>query len=308
MGDNTKIQWTDHSASPWHGCSKVSVGCDHCYAERQSLRNPGVLGIWGDEGVRVKSKSFIDNLRAWNKIGEKEGRQIRVFPSICDPFEDRPELVPWRQEMFAVSDDCPWVTLLLLTKRPENIRRLWPEWACFPGLDENTRQCSRSNIWLGTSVSDQATADKMVPELLRCRNLSPVLFLSAEPLLGPIDFEMIRDPERFPGCAYFDVLRGRMIHEDDENQWTKEPAIDWVIVGGESGPRARPCNADWVRGIVWQCEEPEVPCFVKQLGASPRPGPLPRDVVIRYVKDPKGGEMSEWPEDLRCREFPTVKA
>ena len=111
MGEQTKIQWCDHSASPWHGCEHARMpdgsehpGCWNCYAEAMSRRNQRVLGVWGGDGTRVKSKSFVKNLIAWNKVGEKRGRPVSVFPSICDPFENRPELVPWREEMFATID------------------------------------------------------------------------------------------------------------------------------------------------------------------------------------------------------------
>src|SRR5690606_12502626 len=103
----------------------------------------------------------------------------------------------------------------------------------------------RPNVWLGCSVSDQATADAMIPELLKCRDLTPVLFVSAEPLLGPIDL-----PE------YLGRLRV-----------THERGIDFAIVGGESGPHARPCNLRWIRSIRDQCKAAGVPCFVKQLGS-----------------------------------------
>ena len=278
MGENSKIEWCDHTASPWHGCEKVAAGCDNCYAAQLSLRNPGTLGIWGPDGVRVKSKSFAKNLRLWNSQAEKSGNRVTVFPSLCDPFEDRPELVAWRNEMFAVSDECPWVTLLLLTKRPENVRRMWP--AAFPAGDETPQSmwcpvcqsardrsvcveaadnqdgpetpesyeeprslycgsCGskglphRSNVWIGTSIATQADADRNISELLKCRDLSPVLFVSAEPLLGPVD-----------------VPAG----------------IDWVIVGGESGPGARPMDPRWVRSLRDQCQAAGVPFFFKQWG------------------------------------------
>lgn len=359
MGAETKIQWTDKSASPWHGCTKVAAGCTNCYAARQAVRNPGTLGIWGDDGVRVKSKSFIKNLRAWNKQGETaydvaqakwvrdccEGYQsypepqphefrIRVFPSICDPFEDRPELVPWRQEMFAVADECPWVILLLLTKRPENVRRMTPEvYGCgryspayvaageIIGPDYEP-EFHRSNVYLGTSISTQADADKNIPELLKCRDLSPVLFVSAEPLLEEIDPIRLRlwltgncgDPRHPQPC---------------------EPRIDWLIAGGESGPHARPCRPEWIRSLAQQCKAASVACFVKQMGAnvitrndmiedvfndgeSGWPDPdiehningfreeyQGADCRIR-LRDSKGGDIEEWPIDLRVRQFPEV--
>lgn len=330
MAENSKIQWTDHTASPWHGCSKVHTGCENCYAMNASVRNPSILGVWGDDGVRVKSKSFIDNLRKWNREGEKAGRVVSVFPSICDPFEDRPELVDWRNEMFAAADELPWVRLLLLTKRPENVRRMYVPYLLenVPGhVSQNEGDGkmlrARPNVWIGTSVSDQETADKWIPELLKLRDLTPVLFVSAEPLLGAINlrtgiYEMPSQGRR--GTTLERGLDGN---------------VDWLIVGGESGPHARPCNVEWIRSTIEQCKAAGVPCFAKQLGSYAvvpwsdvavasyvqhgRPSPdsvqLGADFKIQSLaydpslgliqfKDRKGGDWSEWPETLRVRQFP----
>lgn len=292
MGETTKIEWCDRTASPWHGCSKVHTGCDHCYAEVMSVRNPATLGVWGDEGVRVKSASFIKNLRKWNREGEELGRQLSVFPSICDPFEGRPELVPWREEMFAVADECPWIRLLLLTKRPELVRDLWPVVHAmrspFPGAPGKLGEplpciikwAKRQNIWLGTSVSDQPTANEYWYRLASSKPLCQFTFLSVEPLIGPID------------C---------------NEMWRNGPLPDWVIVGGESGPKARPCHVEWVQLIVDQCRAAGVPCFVKQLGSNPRGHCKDGERAGKYIFDKKGGEPSEWPAELRCREFPELQ-
>ena len=301
MPESTKIQWCDHSASPWHGCSKVHAGCDHCYAERQSWRNPSTLGVWGEDGVRVKSASFIGNLRRWQKQAAKAGTTVSVFPSICDPFEDRPELVPWREEMFAVIDECPNVRLLLLTKRPENVRRMWTWHKVAGHVSQNAgdgyHYDYRSNVWIGTSISDQPTADKYVPELLNCRDLTPVLFVSCEPLLGPIDLEAA---DALP-CGAVDCHLGA---DHERRVCGCSFGVDWVIVGGESGQKSRPCEVRWVRDIVRQCAAASVPCFVKQLGSRPL-----RHIDEMHVKqiklaDSKGGDVGEWPEDLRVRQFP----
>jgi protein gp37 len=164
-----------------------------------------------------------------------------------------------------------------------------------------------SNVWLGTSVEDQKRADERIPHLLRCP--ARVRFLSCEPLVAPIDLTRIdyADP---PGSMrmvgqpkpHLDCLRGYS-HNGRHAQ------IDWVIVGGESGPTARPCDVEWIRSIVAHCRAARVACFIKQLGAFP--------VEYREVgtskggahapmdlRDRKGGDMAEWPADLRVREWP----
>jgi len=296
MGENTKIEWCDHSASPWHGCAHATAdgifhpGCEHCYAETMSGRNPGTLGVWGNEGTRVKSKSFINNLRKWNREAKAAGKVVSVFPSLCDPFEDRPELVPWREEMFRTIDECQNLRLLLLTKRPQNVRRMWPSLPCVQcGSGECERHSPlsghRENVWILASVSDQRTADVLVPDLLKCRELVPVLGLSVEPLLGPIDLGQAWekhcefDRSYFPPSNWEGTLNecpncddGRCPSGDDAyccrecGGTCTVKGIDWVIVGGESGPHARPMHPDWARSIRDQCDAAGVAFFFKQWG------------------------------------------
>ena len=163
------------------------------------------------------------------------------------------------------------------------------------------------NIWLGVSVEDQQRADERISELLKIP--AKVKFLSVEPLLGPIDLG-----HSFP-CGYYCDSGERFgdpwYGHHDHSFWTpgRKPEVDWVIVGGESGPKARPCNIEWIRSIVGQCKAASVPCFVKQLGSNPQfeaegtrgEGPMN---CIAHFKHKKGGDPSEWPEDLRVREFP----
>jgi protein gp37 len=326
MAETTKIQWTSSTWNPWRGCTKVHAGCDHCYAEAWSHRNPAQLGVWGDEGTRVSGADSMWNapLR-WQRQAEKTGKRHSCFPSLMDPFEDRADLVPLRERMFSVIDKCPLVDFLLLTKRPENVRRMWayldgdttgriPHW-----MDERESKdvstLFRRNVWIGTSVSDQATADKYVPELLKLRNLTPVLFLSAEPLVGPVDLRSInasRDIEcNSLSGEYRQFCEGGVDHPGAEQLFDGGPHLDWVIVGGESGPKARPCDVAWVRSIVEQCRAAAVPCFVKQLGAitvdSSMSEPDGTPGIWLGIRDPKGGDPDEWPEDLRVREFPEVE-
>lgn len=303
MGIHSKIEWLNggHTASPWYGCAHVHAGCDNCYAETLSKRNPGTLGIWGADGTRVKSKSFISSLRKWNREAEAAGKIVSVFPSLCDPFEDRPELEPWRREMFEVIDQCPHVRLMLLTKRPGNVPAMWPL-EKIPGTSGLWGQQHRRNVWLLASVSDQASMDTLFPELARCRGLVPVLGLSAEPLLGPIDMS-----------TSLGIIRDR------RGNWAIESPsqLNWVIVGGESGPGCRIMNVEWARSVVSQCKAANVACFVKQLGGFPTDiddedlrymAKHPDVYRIQSVKDKKGGEPDEWPAGLNVRQFPEVSA
>jgi protein gp37 len=248
MGANSKIEWTHHTFNPWRGCTKVSAGCANCYAETLSHRNPSVLGIWGDHGTRViAAADYWRQPIAWNKEAAAAGERRRVFcASLADVFEDRPELLAPREKLFNLIDDTPHLDWLLLTKRPENIRRLW------------VGRPYRENVWRGTSVEDQTNADKRIPELLLTHKLSPIAFLSMEPLLGAVDLDNIPRPNR-PGST-FDALREATL----DGRWS--PHVQWVIVGGESGHGARPMHPDWVRSIQGRCAKAGVPFFFKQWG------------------------------------------
>jgi len=153
-----------------------------------------------------------------------------------------------RARLFRLIDATPNLDWLLLTKRPENIRRMWPmvTEAILPDVDPG--EWYRPNVWLGTSVENQEWAGKRIPVLSECRYMAPVLFLSCEPLVGEIELW-------------------------DEDGWAKdrfgksyEPEIDWVISGGESGPGARVADPDWYRSIRDQCANAGVPFNFKQWG------------------------------------------
>lgn len=393
MGQDTKIQWAHHTFNPWRGCTKVAAGCANCYADTQSKRNPGTLGIWGPNGTRVVSaeKNWRDVLK-WNRTpllecqacgtqieGESiddgnfkdhswvfdcpqcDGNEYRVVrprvfcASMADVFEDwdgpmmhhrvdshgsqlplainnltggfsqwhpkgnaltdeKATMYDVRQRLFDLIDETPNLDWLLVTKRPENVLDMWPR--DFLG---GTGPIPMENVWLLTSVATQADADQNIPELLKCRDLCPVLGVSAEPLLGPIELE-----DYLPRFDFRPTYPSWQAAFGGDGKPTKlRDGIDWVIAGGESGPGARPCNPDWLRSTVSQCQEGAVPVFVKQLGARVLvdPGPVPREVIqstwsflgesdcgadVWRTADPKGGNPDEWPEDLRVRQFPEV--
>ncbi len=289
MGVETKIQWCHHTWNPWRGCVHDSPGCDNCYAELLSFRNPTVLGEWGPNGKRaIAAESYWDLPRKWNEAARKAGERRRVFClSLGDVFEDRAELVEPRARLFAMIERTHNLDWLLLTKRPQNVERLikpleskWypdmPLWETFP----------LPNVWLGVSVEDQQRADQRIPTLLRIP--ATVRFLSVEPLLESVDLR------------FFDSMIVDIAREMATRAPRKRPnGVSWAIVGGESGSNARPCDVAWVQSVVAQCREAGVAPFVKQLGAVPVDGGVP--IIFR---DKKGGDPDEWPEDLRVRELP----
>jgi len=244
MAEETKISWADATWSPWIGCTKVGPECAHCYAERDFDKRRG-HAKWGTleaGGTRVlTSPDYWKKPVAWNKKCESTATRMRVFPSLCDPFEDfkgnvqtaggngtLTSLSQVRDLMFNLIDETPWIDWLLLTKRPENIAKFW-------------HGGYRSNVWLGVSAGCQDSVDKMLPPLIEAGNVARWRFVSCEPLLGQVDL-----------CDY---LR----------------RIDWVIVGGESGPQSRAMDPVWVRSVRNQCVRYSVPFHFKQWG-GPKAG------------------------------------
>lgn len=384
MGQNSKIQWTDHTFNAWMGCAKAHTGCTNCYAERALpvAMRPGGRIEWGEVwqgGQRVvKADTAWREPVRWGLLATQKGVRRRVFCSSLADVLEVPELPKswprgWSplqieeatkrvqearvhleaarsrlwdliRKTYEMCSECGagryqregfnrqqlachvrghcWgggLDWLLLTKRPEH-------WKMVP---EDIRRM----VWLGTSVSDQETANKWVQRLLQAEGFR-YRFLSLEPMVGPVDLgrwfgdfdchhcgqrfwgdggpgqqvEFAPDPER-PGddryaCPY---CQGEDLGTGDVGPVPADervPSINWVIVGGESGAKARPCDVDWVRSIVRQGRKAGVPVFVKQLGAitrwdldQPRP-------PSGHLKDKKGGDITEWPADLQVRQLP----
>lgn len=277
MSETTKIEWCDHTFNPWIGCTKVSPGCANCYAEGESKRRGWARWGRGQPRHRTSDAYWREPLK-WNRKAENLVERSRVFcASLADVFDEE---VPddWRIELFSLIADTPNLDWLILTKRPYIAHDFFHN---VVGLIDGD---VLPNVWLGVSVEDQARADERVPILLEIP--ARVRFLSCEPLLGPV--QLCRG---CPGCP-------------DDCGWTPGSnghGIHWVIAGGESGPRARPCDVEWIRSIANQCAEADVPVFVKQLGARPFFGPNP---LVAAMHDRKGGDPDEWPADLRVRQFP----
>lgn len=266
MAENSKIEWTHHTFNGWIGCAKVSKACDFCYAETSTparvLRANGVE-TWGAHGTlhRTSEANWRQPVK-WNKRAEAEGKRYRVFcASLADVFDNqaKPE---WRADLFALIRATPHLDWLLLTKRPQNIAKMLP-----PDWGEGY-----PNVWLGTTVENQQEADRRIPHLLAVP--ARVRFLSCEPLLGPVDLGRVKGEGRAPFITYHDALEGAC--HDGEYYYVDDPRsgprLDWIIVGGESGPKARPMHPDWARSIRDQCAAAGVAFHFKQWGEWARCG------------------------------------
>lgn len=263
MAENSKIEWTDHTFNPWQGCTKVGPGCDNCYAERRQDKRLHVVQ-WGAGQPRKRTKTWGDPVK-WNKAHQAfyaaHGRRQRVFcASLADVFDNE---VPaeWRQELMSLIVRTPNLDWLLLTKRIGNAKRMLSDASMHDGLllTANDEYRPPANLWLGATIVNQEEADRDIPKLLAL----PVAkrFLSMEPLLG--DVRLGSWLQRSPSAA---VEAGRVAA--DMPAWTRigSTSIDWVIVGGERGPHARPMHPDWARSLRDQCAAAGVPFLFKQWG------------------------------------------
>ena len=321
------------------GCTRVSSGCDHCYAVGRTHRL----------GSIAKTRAKYGGLTVLNRKGDRHfNGVVRCHEDALDiPLKSRKPTVYFVNSMSdlfhpgipdefivkvrAVMALCPRHTFQVLTKRPERMAeidndpklpnliyrqiqawldegvsgffktsRQWDsahklcEWRASGGtIDECEWTWPLPNEWKGTSCENQKTADERILHLLKCP--AAVLFISAEPLLGPVEI-----PSSYLLGVYNNgnwPMGGPPFESGSK--------IDWVIVGGESGPNARPCNIEWIRSIIEQCKAADVPVFVKQLGKLATIGhDNPPPWIKATLKHPKGGDPSEWPEDLRIRQMP----
>lgn len=237
MSEKTGISWTDHTFNPWWGCTKVSPACTHCYAETFAKR----VGqkVWGVDAERrfFGLEHWAEPLK-WNRAAAKAGVRRRVFcASMADVFEDRDELHHSRAKLFDLIGATPHLDWLLLTKRPESVRKLWPAGFYVPSAT------FWPNLWLGTTMENQEYFDARLPHLLNIP--AAVRFLSIEPMLGPIDLG-------FPFVS--------------DNPIMVQHHVDWVIAGGESGAGCRQADPEWFRSLRDQCEAVGVPFHFKQWG------------------------------------------
>lgn len=259
MAENTKIEWTEHTGNFWWGCSKVSPGCDNCYAEKSTNRYGHK--IWGVNAPRLIIKNTFKELARLQRQAQSLGRVDRVFVgSMMDIFEKSLPLFYFNGDRLKRSKEAPFITtgelrteffqriasgeypnllLLLLTKRPSNINKMIPsDW----------KESPPANVMFGTSPVDQETFNNLVSHLLKVKGKR---FLSMEPQLGPIDIGKLK-------------------------------GIDWIIQGGESGWKRRPFDLAWADSIRQQCKENDIPYFFKQID---KVTPIPPSYLVRHVPD-----------------------
>jgi protein gp37 len=226
MAENSGIEWTTHTFNPWIGCTRVSAACDNCYAEAWDNRFGGER--WGPHAPRTRTKIWGNPIK-WNKQAAGAAERPRVFvASLADVFDNHKSIeAVWRRELWSLIRQCQNLDFLLLTKRPQNIGRFLPDdW-----------RDGYSNVWLGATVENQTEADRRIPKLVEIP--ARVHFLSCEPLQGPVN------------------LRPSM-------GWLGGNAVNWVIAGGENGPRYRPADPQWFRHLRDQCAAADVPFLFKQ--------------------------------------------
>jgi protein gp37 len=240
MGEVTGIQWCHHTFNPWIGCQKVSPGCDHCYAEAQNSFRKWNGGAWGPHSPRKRtSESYWKQPWRWAIQAAERQERRRVFcASLADVFDNKaPEGA--RDDLFHMIRHTPTLDWLLLTKRPDNIRKMLPtDWDNGYG-----------NVWLGVTAEDQKHYDRRWSLL---RNIpAAVRFISYEPALGPLKIT---------------------------GHWGQRP--DWIICGGESGPKARYMEPQWAYALRDECRRLDVSFFMKQMTGGKKV-PIPADLLVR---------------------------
>ena len=320
----TKIEWCDETWNVVTGCSHVSKGCEHCYAER------GWPRLAGNKKTVYFDRKFTDvqchEDRLAIPLRWKKPRRVFVN-SMSDLFHpDVPD--GFIRKVFAVMSLCPQHTFQILTKRPDEMRR-WiksmggdvgerpmlltyddPEFhqitRHFNGIDypDNGNNWPLPNVWLGVSIEDQKTADERIPILLQTP--AAIRFVSYEPALGPVDFRKKRcihhDRKYISKNEEHEFCRvcgdGGFTLTMSKNTWMGDEmvsGIDWIIIGGESGSNARAMHPDWVGLVCDQCQEAGVPFFFKQWGEwAPNKSWLPESLIEKDMNRMAGSQSGKW--------------
>lgn len=303
MGQNTNIEWTDHTFNAWIGCTKVSPGCANCYAATQDNFRKWTPQGWGKGKPRKRTSeaNWKEPLK-WNGIASamhKEAAAIRqsgkaveilqiadldyrprVFCSSLADWLDDEVPIEWLSDLLYLAVKCSALDWLMLTKRPQNWKSRLTAVASLNDIGSQIAQHWLAgnpppNFWLGTTVENQDMADQRILHLAQIP--SAVRFLSVEPMLEEINLYLLggrTGESRTKYIAAHDV--------SIENGGSGMQSIDWVICGGESGSGCRPFNADWARSIRDQCAAADVAFFMKQMGGTRKPFPaIPDDLMIR---------------------------
>lgn len=287
----TSIEWTGKTWNPVTGCNKISPGCAHCYAADIAKR------FWGNRkftDVQFHPDRLEQPLK-WRKS------QTVFVNSMSDLFHDA-VTDDQLDQIFAVMALTPQHTYQILTKRPErmqqycdrlDLRRLMKAVDLPMPSGSYHITLPLPNVWLGVTVENQKAVDSRIPLLLQTP--AAVRFLSCEPLLEAIDLET---PDAFPQWDYrptYEYYRTATGITDPSPIKLKD-GIDWAIIGGESGPKARPCSVEWIRSVVRQCTDAQVPVFVKQLGSRPS--------GLEVQGTGKHNDLDDFPVDLQLRQMP----
>lgn len=329
--------------NPWIGCTEdedepgeQSPECGECYArEGQNHRVSKAKGLplWGAKAHRqVTSVSYWKQPLRWNAQARELGVRLKVFcASLCDLFEDFDgplagdprcwgDLDDVREGLWPLIEQCDWLDFLLLTKRPQNVSRMVPAaWLerrrDQHGDPEPCRNCPAKlgqpchpgcsgpwprNVWLGATAGTKKGAARRLPHLLAVPGGVPVFFVSYEPALEGVDFRRWIAPPK--GLRY-----GSRVGPVPDGP----RGIDWLIVGGESGKRARHFDLAWARAAVAACQASQTPVFVKQMGtrwAQAETARVRAELLTdAFAAHPKGEDPAEWPEDLRVQTWPEVR-
>lgn len=303
MAENTKIEWANHTFNPWFGCQKVGPGCDHCYAEGWAKRSGLVQWGPGTDRRRSSEANWRKPIK-WNRQAEIQHNAWQAFkethPGLTDAQlveagfakPERPRVfcasladvfdnaVPdaWRMDLFSLIAKTPYLDWLLVTKRVGNVMRMCSG-------DGLMFDMIADRVWLGVTICNQEEADRDIPKLMQIP--AKVRWLSMEPLLGPVDLSQWLDLIQYEDGAAW--MRRNIGHLHD--------MLDWVVVGGESGPHARPMNPDWAYELRDQCDAADVPFLFKQWGEWATAGNRSFGTVkgeVRHIRS----DGSFWGDDL----------